>query len=172
MLAACFGSQRDGYNCGGGGQEARQLLAKDFRETFGSAQNDEAERLGALARTTIECIARSDALYHTFEHTMLVTIVGRDILRGRTLSSRIEPADYVHLIVACLLHDIGFVRGVLSGDTKTEFVIDRSGKTVTLPRGASDASLAPYHVDRSKLFAYERLGRYAEHRSGARGGGD
>ena len=70
---------------------------------------------------------------------MLVTIVGRDILRGRTLSSRIEPADYVHLIVACLLHDIGFVRGVLSGDTKTEFVIDRSGKTVTLPRGASDA---------------------------------
>jgi hypothetical protein len=29
---------------------------------------------------------------------------------------------------------------------------------VTLPRGASDASLAPYHVDRSKLFAFERLG--------------
>ena len=50
------------------------------------------------------------------------------------------------------------MRGVLSGDTKTEFVIDRSGKTVTLPRGASDASLAPYHVDRSKLFVYERLG--------------
>jgi hypothetical protein len=135
-----------------------KLLAKDFREIFGSAQSDEAERLGALARTTIECIARSDALYHTFEHTMLVTIVGRDILRGRTLSNRIEPDDYVHLIVACLLHDIGFVRGVLSGDTKTEFVIDRNGKTVTLPRGASDASLAPYHVDRSKLFVYERLG--------------
>ena len=135
-----------------------KLLAKDFREIFGSAQSDEAERLGALARTTIECIARSDALYHNFEHTVLVTIVGRDILRGRTLSSRIEPEDYVHLIVACLLHDIGFVRGVLSGDTKTEFVIDRSGKTVTLPRGASDASLAPYHVDRSKLFVYERLG--------------
>jgi hypothetical protein len=135
-----------------------KLLAKDFRETFGSAENDEAERLGALARTTIECIARSDALYHNFEHTMLVTIVGRDILRGRTLSNRIEPEDYIHLIVACLLHDIGFVRGILSGDTKTEFVIDRSGKTVTLPRGASDASLAPYHVDRSKLFVYERLG--------------
>src|ERR1700745_701904 len=135
-----------------------KYLAKDFPELFGSSQNDEAERLGALARTTIECIARSDALYHNFEHTLLVTIVGRDILRGRTLSSRIEPEDYVHLIVACLLHDIGFVRGVLSGDTKTEFVIDRSGKTVTLPRGASDASLAPYHVDRSKLFVYERLG--------------
>ena len=135
-----------------------KFLAKDFREIFGSAHSDEAERLGALARITIECIGRSDALYHTFEHTMLVTMVGRDILRGRTLANRIHPADYSHLITACLLHDIGFVRGVLSGDTKTEFVIDQSGKTITLPRGASDASLAPHHVDRSKLFVYERLG--------------
>ncbi len=136
-----------------------KFLAKDFRELFGSGQNDEAERLGALARTTIECIARSDALYHTYEHTMLVSMVGRDILRGRTLAHTVQPEDYTHLIVACLLHDIGFVRGVLSGDTKTEFVIDKNGRTVTLPRGASDASLAAYHVDRSKLFVYERLGK-------------
>jgi HD domain len=133
------------------------FLAKDFRKIFGSAQNNVAERLGALARSTIECLGRSDALYHNFEHTLLVTMVGRDILRGRTLSERIEPADYDHLIVACLLHDIGYVRGVLSGDSDTEFVVDQSGRTVKLPRGASDASLTPYHVDRSKLFVFERL---------------
>jgi hypothetical protein len=57
-----------------------------------------------------------------------------------------------------LLHDIGYMRGVLSGDTETEFVVDGNGKKVTLPRGASDAALTPYHVDRSKLFAFERLG--------------
>ena len=136
-----------------------KFLAKDFREIFGSTQSDEAERLSALARTTLEAISRSDALYHTYEHTMLVTMVGRDILRGRTLAHGLEPGDYLHLIVACLLHDIGFVRGVLSGDTKTEFVVDKNGRTVTLPRGASDASLAAYHVDRSKLFVYERLGK-------------
>jgi hypothetical protein len=135
-----------------------KLVADDFREIFGSSHNDVAERVGALARITIECIGRSDALYHNFEHTVLVTTVGRDILLGRTMSERLEPEDYSHLIVACLLHDIGFVRGVLSGDTKTEFVIDRTGNTVKLPRGASDASLAAYHVDRSKLFVYERLG--------------
>ena len=135
-----------------------KLVAEDFREIFGSSHDDLAERVGGLARITIECLGRSDALYHNFEHTVLVTTVGRDILLGRTLSERIEPDDYSHLIVACLLHDIGFVRGVLSGDTKTEFVIDHSGKTVKLPRGASDASLAAYHVDRSKLFVYERLG--------------
>ena len=33
-----------------------KLLAKDFREIFGSAHNAEAERLGALARITIEGI--------------------------------------------------------------------------------------------------------------------
>jgi hypothetical protein len=134
-----------------------KFLAKDFRRVFGPAQDDMAERLGALARSTIECLARSDALYHNFEHTLQVTMVGRDILEGMILSQRIEPTDYSHLIVACLLHDIGYMRGVLSGDTETEFVVDDSGKKITLPRGASDAALLPYHVDRSKLFAYERL---------------
>ena len=92
------------------------VLVTDFRQIFGRAHEDQAERLGALARSTIECLARSDALYHNFEHTLLVTLVGRDILRGLTLSQRLEPADYSHLIIACLLHDIGYVRGILSGD--------------------------------------------------------
>ncbi len=135
-----------------------KFLAEDFRDIFGSAHAEMAERLGSLARSAIEAIAKSDALYHNFEHTMLVTSVGRDILRGRVLSQRIEPSDYLHLICACLLHDIGFVRGILKGDTTNEFVIDQSGRKVTLPRGASDAALMPYHVDRSKLFVYERLG--------------
>ncbi len=135
-----------------------KFLANDFRDIFGSTHVEMAERLGSFARSTIEAIARSDALYHNFEHTMLVTSVGRDILRGRVLTERIEPADYLHLICACLTHDIGFVRGILKGDTPTEFVVDQSGRKVKLRRGASDASLMPYHVDRSKLFVYERLG--------------
>src|SRR6266699_3173336 len=135
-----------------------KFLARDFRRVFGPAHDEMAERLGSLARSTIEGLGRSDALYHNFEHTLQVTMVGRDILQGMNLSQRIEPGDYAHLIVSCLLHDIGYMRGVLSGDTETEFVVDASGKTITLPRGASDAALSPYHVDRSKLFAFERLG--------------
>jgi hypothetical protein len=133
------------------------FLTKDFRRIFGATHDDLAERLGALARSTIEALARSDALYHNYEHTFQVTLVGRDILQGMSLAHRIEPDDYAHLIVACLLHDIGYMRGALSGDTADEFVIDSSGNTVELPRGASDAALSPYHVDRSKIFAYERL---------------
>ena len=143
------------------GSTAKKLgnfLAKDFREIFGPTHDDLAERLSSLARITIECLGRSDALYHNCEHTLLVTMVGRDILQGLTMSRRIEPSDYSHLIVACLLHDIGYVRGILSGDTETEFVADFSGTKISLPRGSSDAALTPYHVDRSKLFALERLG--------------
>jgi hypothetical protein len=133
------------------------FLTRDFRRIFGSAHADEAERLGSAARATIELLARSDALYHNYEHTLQVTIVGRDILQGMLMSRRIEPSDYTHLIAACLLHDIGYVRGILSGDTETEFIVDASGRKITLARGASDAALTPYHVDRSKLFAFERL---------------
>jgi hypothetical protein len=139
-------------------KELGNFLARDFRQIFGRKHDDHAERLGAFARSTIECLGRSDALYHNFEHTLLVARAGRDILQGLALSQRIEPDDYTHLIVACLLHDIGYVRGILSGDSKAEFVVDGSGRRVAIPRGSSDAALAPYHVDRSKLFAFERLG--------------
>jgi hypothetical protein len=57
---------------------------------------------------------------------------------------------------ACLLHDIGYVRGVCPGDTDAEFVIDAEGNRVTPPRGATDAFLTPYHVDRGILFTLSR----------------
>ncbi len=67
-----------------------QMLAEDFRRKFGSAHGDQAERLDSIARVALECLGRSDALYHTVEHTFMVTLVGRDILHGRMLSERIE----------------------------------------------------------------------------------
>jgi len=47
------------------------------------------------------------------EHTFLVTLVGLDIMRGRSLSERIAPDEFNHVLIACLLHDIGYVRGIL-----------------------------------------------------------
>jgi hypothetical protein len=135
-----------------------QLLADDVKRLFGSAHHEHAEQLDAMARVALECLGKSDALYHNVEHTLLVTLVGRDILRGRTLTERLEPDDYAHLIAACLLHDIGYVRGILQGDRDGTYVVDASGRCVTLPRGASDAALAPYHVERSKIFVGERFG--------------
>ncbi|MBS7699415.1 MULTISPECIES: HD domain-containing protein [unclassified Chelatococcus] len=140
--------------------ELGREIAEDFRRLYGSSANDEAERLGCAAQIALECIGRSDALYHNVEHTFLVTLVGRDILHGRMLSERVDAQDYAHIIVACLLHDIGYVRGILKGDTRDRFIVDADGATITLPRGASDAALALHHVDRSKLYARERIGQW------------
>jgi hypothetical protein len=134
------------------------VLAEEINRTFGSSQRSVAEVVGSVARTAIECISNSDALYHNLEHTLLVTLVGRDILRGRALTEHAVPSDWAHFLIACLLHDIGYVRGVLKGDGEAGYVVDAAGTCVTLPRGASDASLEPHHVERSKLFVMERIG--------------
>jgi hypothetical protein len=76
------------------------LLTRDFGRIFGSIHDDDAERLGSAARATIECPARSDALYHNYEHTLQVTMVGCDILHGIVMSRRIEPADYIRIRTA------------------------------------------------------------------------
>ena len=77
---------------------------------------------------------------------------------GKALLVSTQPADYAHLIVACLMHDIGYVRGILKDDGPDGFVVDAGGRKATLPRGASDAALLSYHVDRSKLFVLDRIG--------------
>ena len=132
-------------------------LSTHISRRFGSTQAGLAELIPSVARLALECIGNSDALYHNVEHTMLVTLVGYDIMRGRALLKPTVPEDFAHLLVACLLHDIGYVRGVLKGDGEDGYIVDASGKKITVPRGSSDAALLHYHVDRSKLFVMDRI---------------
>jgi len=132
------------------------FLASDMKDRFGSSHARLAELIPFAARLALECIGNSDALYHNVEHTMLVTLAGHDIFKGRALLMRSTPADYSNFIVACLMHDIGYVRGIVNGDENDGYVVDGSGRKISLPRGSSDAALAPYHVERSKLFVLER----------------
>jgi len=134
-----------------------EFLGTYMRRRFGSSQAHLSEMVPSVARIAIECIGNSDALYHNVEHTMLVTLAGHDILRGRALRHHMLAEDYAHVIIACLTHDIGYVRGLLPDDDEDGYVADASGRKVTLSRGASDAALLPYHVDRSKMFAMARV---------------
>jgi hypothetical protein len=136
-------------------------LADTYRHYYGERQPECATLLDAGARLLIERISSSDALYHNFEHTILVTEVGQEIIRGRMLFRSLEPTDWVHFIFALLCHDIGFVRGACSADEPGSVVMDESGARFQLPRGASDAVLAPYHVTRGKIAVRER---FASHR--------
>jgi hypothetical protein len=133
------------------------FLASHMSRRFGSTEAEMTELIPSAARLALECIGNSDALYHNVEHTMLVTLVGYDIMKGRALLRPTLPSDYAHLIVACLFHDIGYVRGILTGDDTDGVVIDAKGGKAKLPRGSSDAALLPFHVDRSKLYVLDRL---------------
>jgi hypothetical protein len=132
-------------------------LSDTFRRIFGEQEPQMAAALDEAARLVIERLACSDALYHDCEHTALVTLCVQDILRGRRMEQIVTPVDWGHTILAALNHDIGYCRGICAGDTNEHFVIDDAGNTVALPRGASDAALAPYHVERGKIKVRERF---------------
>ena len=110
-----------------------------------------------VAQLALENIATSDAAYHDVNHTIMVTLVGQEILRGRHISvGGVTPRDWLHFIISLLCHDIGYVRGICRGDGDGSYVTNLAGDKVTLPEGATDASMTPYHVARSKLFVRER----------------
>ena len=132
-------------------------LERAFNGVFGSKSENYAQQAAVAGRIALECIGNSDAPYHDLQHTLHVTAVGLAIMRGKHMHVRTTPEDWVHYTVALLCHDIGYVRGVCSGDTRDAFVVDDEGNTFTPPRGATDAALTPYHVERGKIFVLERL---------------
>jgi hypothetical protein len=157
---------REGYRSGAASMMTLPDLAADaleeflrsyMRQRFGPSQTNLVDMVPAAARIALECIGNSDALYHNIEHTLLVTLAGHDILRGRSLYGPLTADDYAHVIIACLTHDIGYVRGLFKDDDEDGFVVDAGGRKLTLPRGSSDAGLMPYHVDRSKLYVMKRI---------------
>jgi hypothetical protein len=49
------------------------------------------------------------------------------------------------------------VRGACKGDCGNAVVVSAEGEMVTPPRGASDAYLAPYHIERGILYVRQRF---------------
>jgi hypothetical protein len=137
-------------------------LVDGFRTVFGRREPDHAFTIRAMAHLAVERISSSDALYHDVHHTMLVTLVGQAILRGRIMVEEVTALDWLHFTVATLFHDVGYLRGIVPGDEEGRYIIDAHGNTIEPPRGGSDAFLAPYHIERGKLFVRHRC-RNIEH---------
>src|SRR5947207_10812337 len=119
-----------------------RLAAETLEKMLGSFMRRRYDETSAsivesATRTAMECIGNSDALYHNVEHTLLVTLAGHAIFRGRALHMHVTADDYAHLMIACLTHDIGYVRGLLRDDDADGFVIDSTGEKTALPRGSS-----------------------------------
>jgi hypothetical protein len=139
-----------------------QQLQKQYEQVYGVLEPGYPGIIEFITRLAMENVANSDAPYHDMNHTIMVTLVGQEILRGKHISEGgVTPRDWLHFIISLLCHDIGYVRGVCRGDGNGRYVYDDKGELVTLPDGSTDASLTPYHVTRSKLFVRERFGKIA-----------
>jgi len=136
-------------------------LQQSYCQMFGNLTPSHTELIGQIAATTLNAIARTDALYHDVEHTILVTLVGQEILRGKQLlEATVSPDDWLHFIVALLCHDIGYLKGICRQDCVEEYTYTTGQERIAIAPGQTDASLTPYHVDRGKLFVAENLGYY------------
>lgn len=130
-----------------------------YCRTYGSFKADYAEIIAWAGSMALENIANSDALYHDVEHTILVTLVGQEILHGKHIrEGGVTPEDWLHFVISLVCHDIGYVRGVCREDEGNLCATGIDGTKVAIPGGSTDASLTPYHVDRGKLFVQERFG--------------
>ena len=148
---------------------ATEILISDFVEklragyhrTYGGLKPDYEDIIAWAGSMALENIANSDALYHNVEHTILVTLVGQEILRGKHIrEGGVTCENWLHFIISLACHDIGYVKGVCRDDRDREgiYATGKHGEVVHLPPGSTDASLTPYHVDRGKLFIEERFG--------------
>ena len=100
-------------------------------------------------------------LYHDIHHTIMVTMAGQQIIRGKHLSEGgVSPLEWLHFTIALLCHDIGYERGICKGDTSTAFSTGIGDETVEFNQKGTDASLTPYHVDRGKRFIHERFANH------------
>src|SRR5215472_4960545 len=108
-----------------------EFIGAYMRRRFGSSQERLVEMVPSIARIALECIGNSDALYHNVEHTMLVTLAGHDIMRGRALYQHMPAEDYATVIIACVTHDIGYVRGLFAQDDENGYVVTPTRQRVT-----------------------------------------
>lgn len=136
-------------------------LREGYSRTYGGLNRDYGDIIAWAGSMAMENIANSDALYHNVEHSILVTLVGQEILRGKHIrEGGVTPYDWLHFMISLACHDIGYVKGVCRQDKEPErlYATGSNNEMVYVRPGSTDAALTPYHVDRGKLFIDERFG--------------
>lgn len=135
-----------------------ERLQGAYGRNYGNVEPGYGEMLVWAGRMALEHIAGSTALYHNLEHTVMVTMVGQEMLRGHHMrAGGVTPRDWLNVLIALLCHDIGYVHGVCRADGPGRAATGEGEATIDFPPGATDAALTPWHVARGKLFIRERF---------------
>ncbi len=139
-------------------------LRDRYRALFGSAAPAYDRGFSEIAQPVIATLAQGDAPYHTVEHTLQVINVGQAILEGKQhYEGTVAPSDWLHTLVALLLHDSGYIKGICRGDRPEQNQYSNGkGGYVVLPATATGAALMDHHVDRGRQYVAESLATYSE----------
>lgn len=144
---------------------AGEVLAA-YKKNYGDSDNlsndaNMGEVLSWLSRMALQLISRSDSLYHDVEHTILAVSVSHALLEGKhTMEGGVSPRDWMRVILATLCHDIGFAGSCCLNDDDHEVATGNSeNPRVSRADFPTNASLMPFHVDRSQLFVRERFSK-------------
>lgn len=136
-------------------------LREEYLRAYGRQDPDIPGILAWAGSMALENLAGSDALYHDMEHTLHVTLVGQEILKGKHIRrGGVNTRDWLHTVLALLCHDIGYVRGVCRGDREGVYVTGTGEGAVEIGPEATDVALTPWHVDRGRVFVRERFGSH------------
>ncbi|HYE49632.1 MAG TPA: hypothetical protein VEB20_08580 [Azospirillaceae bacterium] len=128
-------------------------LRDSFCAAFPAAPGAHLDALVRAVRVGANRIALADALYHDLDHTVVVTRVGEDIMRGKMIrDGRVTSLDWVHFTAALVLFAIGFCRDLVPGDRGESCVISPSGMRLRLPEGSTAGRLWPWFAERGMMF--------------------
>ncbi len=136
----------------------RYALNEGLRQAFPHIPASSRALLGEASADAMTRLQGCNALYHNYEHTILVTLVGQQILLGKIAGGEpVTPSDWLNTIISLLYHDIGYVRRLCAGDGEDGLLASGIGdERIRPPEGSSDASLLPFHVNRGKCYVAER----------------
>ena len=130
-----------------------ERLRRSYKQIYGDSEPGHCDAITQVGRMSLARMAQSDALYHNLDHTLLVTMVGHDILRGQIIRDGSVPSiDWVNFVCALLCFATGFYRYACPGDDDKHCVINTEGDTIEVPRGVSNGWLWKYCTDRSKVY--------------------
>ncbi len=139
-----------------------ERLRWSYTQIYGDSEPNHCETIEQVARMSLARMALSDALYHNLDHTLLVTMVGHDILRGQVVrDGKVAPIDWVHFVCSLLCFATGFYRYACPGDDRERCVINEDGTTIEVPRGVTNGWLWPYFTDRSKIYVRHQFAGHA-----------
>ena len=81
------------------------LLKAEYVATYGQLEPDYPGMIAFGGRIALENIANSDAPYHDVRHTMMVTLAGQAILKGKHIcEGGVSPHDWLHTVLSMLFH--------------------------------------------------------------------